>query len=149
MTNISRHLLIYITHWAQAIPSCLYHIAGLCMLTLFFPMSSHHFSWTANFTCTMFRSCWWGHVSLASNNYGTAWQSLCWWCFLSEHSFPARLPLQTTKGLNSEGSSYVQILFFFIHFSYCALCTVASFVVLDSLNVVSFNKYRFLLGKNS
>ena len=41
MTNLSRHLPIYITHWAQAMPSCLYHIVSLCMLSFFFLMPFH------------------------------------------------------------------------------------------------------------
>ena len=68
--------------------------------TFLFPaLSWHAISWTLFLVCKLFRSCWWGHVSLASNNYGTPWQSLCRRCFLSEHSFPSGLPLQATKGI--------------------------------------------------
>ena len=42
-------------------------------------------------------SCW-RHVSLASNNYGSSRQSLCWWSFSSDHSFSSRLSVQATQG---------------------------------------------------
>jgi len=45
------------------------------------------------------RTCCWRHVSLASNNYGSSRQSLCWRCFPRDYSFSSRLSLQATQGL--------------------------------------------------
>ena len=47
------------------------------------------------------RPCGWWHVPLASNNYGSCRQSICWGCVPCIHSLPTRLPIQATQGKNN------------------------------------------------
>lgn len=45
-----------------------------------------------------YRSCCWGYVPLASDNYGSSRQPICWRCFSCIHSLPTWLPFQATQG---------------------------------------------------
>lgn len=45
-----------------------------------------------------YRSCCWGYVPLASDNYGSSRQPICWRCFPCIHSLPTWLPFQATQG---------------------------------------------------
>lgn len=41
----------------------------------------------------------WRYVSLASNNYGSSWQSLFWWSVSCYYSFSTWLSIQAAKGI--------------------------------------------------
>lgn len=54
-----------------------------------------------------YRSCGWGHVSLASNHNGPTWQSIRWGCVFGYYSFPSGLSIQTTQGTFSSVQFFI------------------------------------------
>lgn len=63
-----------------------------------FYFCSHPSVRRAALTVLIVRSCWWGHVPLASYHHGALGQPICRWGILGEHSLPTGLSFQATKG---------------------------------------------------
>src|SRR5436190_13586573 len=65
---------------------------------------------------------------------GSYWFALCWWYFLFGHYFSARLPIQTSKG--------IQPILLFFNFD-----ITANFIICSFNYIILINSYVFVISR--